>query len=211
MLTSIAVGLFSRRRHTCIRDRESTETARCVAPDLSASLSSHLLRASKKVQRNGRGHLRGYAILRLREENSQELATAAPDRVRATLLDAFIGWASSLTNLIECGVFIAARSLYALPIGMRWRSRPGVTLLGDSAHLMSPFGGEGVNLALADAADLADALTSAEEWQAVSAYEKAMVERAMPAAEGAAVGLKGAISTHGVTNVLGYYRARGAT
>lgn len=39
----------------------------------------------------------------------------------------------------------------------RW-SRPGLVLLGDAAHVVSPVGGNGINLALADAADLANRL-----------------------------------------------------
>jgi 2-polyprenyl-6-methoxyphenol hydroxylase-like FAD-dependent oxidoreductase len=160
------------------------------------------------AQRNGHGHIRGYAGLRLPEEVAREWTTEAPDRVRAMLLHAFAGWAPSLTGLIESGDFIAVRPLYALPIGHTWQSRSGITLLGDAAHLMSPFGGEGVNLALADAVDLADALLSAEGWQAVAACEAMIMKRATPAAEGAAEGLNGSISSDGVAGVLDHYRER---
>lgn len=160
------------------------------------------------AQRNGHGHIRGYAGLRLPEKTAREWTAESPERIRNMLLDAFADWAPSLTYLIESGDFIAVRPLYALPIGHSWRSRPSLTLLGDAAHLMSPFSGEGVNLALADAADLAEALASAEGWKAVTACEAAITERARPAAEGAAGGLNSSISSGGVAAVLAHYRER---
>lgn len=159
-------------------------------------------------QRNGHGHIRGGAGLRVAEETARAWTDMPPERVRGLLLDAFAGWAPSLRHLIESGDFIAVRPLYGLPIGQRWASRAGITLLGDAAHLMSPFSGEGVNLALADAVDLADAILSGEGWGAIAAYEKGIIARAIPAAEGAQVGLNSAVSPHGVGPIFAHYEER---
>lgn len=73
---------------------------------------------------------------------------------------------------------------------------------------MSPFSGEGVNLALADAVDLADALACGRGWRAVEEYEDAMLARAATAAQGAKAGLDSALSPNGVGAVLDHYRER---
>ena len=129
-------------------------------------------------------------------------------RVRATLLHTLAGWAPALTYLIQRGDFVAVRPFYAFPIGHTWQSKPGITLLGDAAHLMSPFGGEGVNLAFADAVDLAEALTFGDDWQEIVAYEAAIMKRAKPAAEGAFAGLNSSISADGAAATLDHYRER---
>ena len=160
------------------------------------------------AQRNGLGHIRGYAGLRLPEAVARHWSKASAETLRAPMQDAFTGWAASLTQMLEVGEVFGARPLYALPIGYRWPSRPGVTLLGDAAHVMSPFSGEGVNLALADAADLADALAGASGWEAVEAYEKQMTARAEIAATRAAKGLNMTLSSAGVAAVLERYLER---
>lgn len=158
------------------------------------------------AQRNGHGHVRGYAGWRMSQEEARHLAALSTDEIRHETLKIFEGWAAPLRALIEDGDILAVRPLHALPIGLRWTSRPGLTLLGDAAHLMSPFSGEGVNLALADAADLADALTSGEGWPAAERYEAAMAARAIPSAEGGADGLRTAFSPQAATEVLDHYR-----
>jgi 2-polyprenyl-6-methoxyphenol hydroxylase-like FAD-dependent oxidoreductase len=61
-------------------------------------------------------------------------------------------------------------------VGNCWTHRRGLTLLGDAAHLMSPFGGEGVNAAMRDAIELAARLAQPRDWdQAVADYETEII------------------------------------
>lgn len=112
------------------------------------------------------------------------LSAADPDTVRADLLARLGGWHDRLLDLLRHaeGGFVV-RPVYVLPPGHRWDHTPGVTLLGDAAHLLPPHG-TGANLALLDGSDLATAITTHDDPdQAARAYEDVMFPRAAAAAE----------------------------
>ncbi|KAF9695520.1 hypothetical protein EKO04_006418 [Ascochyta lentis] len=95
-------------------------------------------------------------------------------------------WVPQLRNLIKSASDgLVWRSLYELPVGWTWPHKKGITLLGDAAHVMTPFSGIGVNAAFHDAMELAkQILAFAKSDEAVDLdgyvlrYEKNMFEHA---------------------------------
>ena len=106
---------------------------------------------------------------------------SVPARVAAE----FDGWAPELTALItDSDTEPVVRPLYALPAGQRWARVPGVTLIGDAAHLAPP-NGEGANLAMLDGAELGQAIAAdpGDVEAALAEYEQAMFPRAAQAGD----------------------------
>lgn len=98
---------------------------------------------------------------------------------KARLLAEFDGWAPELTALItDVDSAPILRSVYQLPDQHQWARVPGVTLLGDAAHVTVP-GGEGANLAMLDGADLGQAIAADPNdiEAAFAAYEEVMFPR----------------------------------
>lgn len=129
------------------------------------------------AQRNSGNHIRAYACMRAREDWRPS---------NAELLDLYADWHPDLKAFLA-GELIH-RPLYALPAPHTWETTPGVTLLGDAAHLMPPLG-VGANLAMQDAAELAVAIAEHGVRDGVRAYESVMLPRAVDAQERTNAGL----------------------
>ncbi|WP_371483962.1 FAD-dependent oxidoreductase [Kitasatospora sp. NBC_00315] len=140
------------------------------------------------------GRLHVYAALRTPADwaGPGGFGPADTAAVKAALLERFAGWDDRLLALVRDADGVpVARPIHALPVGHRWDRTPGVTLLGDSAHLMSPFAGEGANLAMIDGADLAAAIVAhpGDVEGALAAYEELLFPRAEAAAAESAANL----------------------
>ena len=140
-------------------------------------------------QRNGDGSIRTYIMLQKPETWLKDIGVDWSDvhvAKKYLLEEEYQDWSDELKALVlHADPDIVARPFYMLPTDFSWTSRQGLTLLGDAAHLMTPFAGEGVNLAMIDALDLSEAIVKAcaedgkiELFDAVQSFEETMLERA---------------------------------
>ena len=162
------------------------------------------------TQRGPQDSIRLYAAVSTTDEHwpsstGLEGKTAAEVKERLLGEDKLFGrWAPALQELLATacdeeskdnpGCVADIKPYYMLPVGYRWEHQMGMTLVGDAAHLMTPWAGEGVNLALWDSLDLAHVLggvpesTDAADWQAkleprIREFEEGMQARAQEKAE----------------------------
>ncbi|OQO06716.1 hypothetical protein B0A48_08503 [Cryoendolithus antarcticus] len=136
------------------------------------------------AQQQGDGAINVYAF-GLRSEDWRKTCGYDVDDLRATKAACrkeYADWDPRLQAFLQAAEGDAVpRELFMLPIGHSWPHKQGVTLIGDAAHTMTPFAGEGVNLAMEDCLELAAAIlksTSTEELDAnVRDFENDMFVR----------------------------------
>jgi 2-polyprenyl-6-methoxyphenol hydroxylase-like FAD-dependent oxidoreductase len=131
------------------------------------------------AHREPNGVLHTYVALNKPEDWIDSIDFSDPMTALACVAEEFDDWAPELTALITDGeTEPVPRAIYALPVEHRWTRVPGVTLLGDAAHLMAPSG-EGANLAMFDGAELGKAIAAnrGDVEAALLAYETDLFPR----------------------------------
>lgn len=153
------------------------------------------------------GSLHVYAALKAEEDWLDTIDFTDLAAARTAVLTRFEGWHEDLRALIADADTITPRRIHALPAGHRWERIAGVTLLGDAAHVMSPFAGEGANLAMLDGAELAEAIAAhrGDTEAALTAYEEALFPRSEASAAESAASLETMFSDHGLERMVDFF------
>ncbi len=99
--------------------------------------------------------------------------------VKSGVLEEFAGWAEPVGAIVGAtdAADIVERPICDRPPLASW-SHGRVTLLGDAAHAMRPFLGQGANTAFEDACEIAQCLGNAPRIEAaLASYEKSRIQR----------------------------------
>jgi len=137
----------------------------------------------------GNGDLGFYASFKAQENWAIESGLDFSDKFQ--ILDwfktAYPEWSNVWYELFENAELpFVPRPIYYMPLNQNWKTQCNLTMIGDAAHVMPPFAGEGANMAMLDALELSEYLTS-EKYNsltdAISAYEINMRKRASQATQ----------------------------
>ncbi len=156
------------------------------------------------VSSKGDGSLVFYPGFKTDENWSRECAIDFSDRLQvlAWFKAAYKDWDPIWDELFEnASTPFIPRPQYCMPLDQSWETLPDLTMIGDAAHLMPPYAGEGVNMAMLDALELGncllnDAYNNAQS--AIAVYEKQMLARA---SETAAMTLESTAALHSVHSI----------
>jgi 2-polyprenyl-6-methoxyphenol hydroxylase-like FAD-dependent oxidoreductase len=121
-----------------------------------------------------------YAGLKTQDDTARQSLEKAtiPEKRVAWFHANFEGWSDLWDPLFREAVSLVWRPLLTCPGDQHWDANANVTLIGDAAHVMPPYAGEGVNMAMLDALELSKLLLSERSSsEAIAKYEAQMFDR----------------------------------
>jgi len=159
------------------------------APKISEMLRGGKLMAFGKEKdmlmgHKANGEIGFYASFKAEENWAANSGLDFSDRSQllAWFIKEYSGWSDIWYELFENALtpFIP-RPIHCMPLDQNWEALSNLTIIGDAAHVMPPFAGEGVNMAMLDALELSECLSCNEHksvQEAISFYETNMRSRA---------------------------------
>jgi 2-polyprenyl-6-methoxyphenol hydroxylase-like FAD-dependent oxidoreductase len=141
------------------------------------------------VSSKGDGSLVFYPGFKKEEIWARECGIDFTDKaqVLAWFKTEYAGWGEIWDELFEnASLSFVPRPQYCMPLDQTWEALPNLTMLGDAAHLMPPYAGEGVNMAMLDALELSQYLLNKnypDTLSAIATYESRMRKRASETAD----------------------------
>jgi 2-polyprenyl-6-methoxyphenol hydroxylase-like FAD-dependent oxidoreductase len=136
----------------------------------------------------GEGDLGFYASFKPAEAWAVDngLDFSDPAQVLAWFTKEYSAWSPGWREILEQATMpVIPRRIYCMPLDQTWEALPNLTMMGDAAHVMPPFAGEGANMSMLDALELSKCLTSdkfSNVREAIAFYEVNMRTRAARAA-----------------------------
>ncbi|WP_337964692.1 NAD(P)/FAD-dependent oxidoreductase [uncultured Flavobacterium sp.] len=104
--------------------------------------------------------------------------------IRVFLNETFANWSDDYKTFFNASTDFSGLPLRLFSLEEPWKTHSNITLVGDAAHVMPPFAGEGVNMGLMDAYQLTENLTNGEFsdlQSAIDDYEQKMFGYALEA------------------------------
>ena len=126
------------------------------------------------------GSILFYAGLKNDDAEGRQRLEAADDADKrvAWFHENFEGWSALWEPLFAKAKSMGWRPLWVCPADQYWEPKANATLIGDAAHVMPPYAGEGVNMAMLDALVLSrELLQESDAASAIARYEAEMFER----------------------------------
>lgn len=131
------------------------------------------------------------------------------DQILSWFKKEFSTWSDQWHEFFACDeALFLPRPQYYFPFDQKWEPQENLTVIGDAAHRMPPFAGEGANVAMQDSFELAEVLKSnqfSEIKTALEHFEKDMIARGANATRQTLVNTEKMFSKNSSEQMLSFF------